>query len=48
MFEEKEPRHAVIYSAEPPSPQQEERFLRFLRSKYGPDITLGWEKSDIS
>ncbi len=46
MFEEKEPRHAVIYSAEPPSPQQEERFLRFLRSKYGPDITLGWEKSD--
>ena len=46
MFEEKEPRHAVIYSAEPPTPQQEEKFLRFLRGKYGPEITLSWEKSE--
>ena len=46
MLEEKEPRHAVIYSAEPPGPEQEARFLRFLRSKYGPETTLSWEKSD--
>jgi len=26
--------------------EQEARFLRFLRSKYGPETTLSWEKSD--
>ena len=46
MFEERQPRHAIIYSAEPPGKEQEERFLRFLRGKYGPETTLSWEKSD--
>ncbi len=46
MREEAKPRYAILYSAEPPSRDQEERFLQFLRGKYGPDVTLSWEKSD--
>lgn len=45
MYEEKQPRHAILYSADPPSKEQEARFLHFLWSKYGPEITLSWEKS---
>jgi F-type H+-transporting ATPase subunit alpha len=37
---------AVLRSAVPPTQEQKERFLRFLTGKYGPDVTLDWEKSD--
>ena len=45
MCEESRPLGAILYSAEPPEKDQEERFLQFLRGKYGPGVTLNWEKS---
>lgn len=36
---------AVLLSAEPPSHEQEERFLSFLRKKYGEEVTLEWQKN---
>ena len=42
MAEEK--KRAVLYAPNPPSQEQEEQFLRFLREKYGPNVTLDWER----
>ena len=36
---------AVLYSAAPPDREQEQRFLAFLRKKYGENISLEWQKS---
>ena len=42
MAEEK--KRAVLYAPNPPSQEQEEQFLCFLREKYGPNVTLDWER----
>lgn len=44
MMKENE-KKAVLLSAEPPSREQEERFLSFLRKKYGEEVTLEWQKN---
>ena len=44
MMKENE-KKAVLLSAEPPSHEQEERFLSFLRKKYGEEVTLEWQES---
>ena len=40
---------AIIYSAVPPTEEQQKRFLTFLNEKYGEEkeITLTWKKSEI-
>ena len=40
---------AIIYSAVPPTKEQEERFLTFLNEKYGEDkeVKLIWKKSEM-
>ena len=42
MAEEK--KRAVLYAPNTPSQEQEEQFLCFLREKYGPNVTLDWER----
>lgn len=37
---------AILCSAEPPSKEQAERFLAFLKKRHGENITLEWKKSD--
>lgn len=37
---------AVLYSAEPPSKEQTERFLAFLKQRHGEGLSLEWKKSD--
>ncbi len=37
---------AILYSAAPPDDSQKERFLTFLRGKYGSDVSLVWQKDD--
>ena len=39
-------KRAVLRAPNPPSQEQEERFLAFLREKYGPNVTLDWERSN--
>ena len=39
-------KNAVLYSDTSPNEEQKKRFLSFLTEKYGPDVTLTWEKSD--
>ena len=39
-------KRAVLRAPNPPSQEQEERFLVFLREKYGPNVTLDWERSN--
>jgi len=36
--------HAALYASQPPSPEQRERFLTFLRDKYGAEVTLEWKR----
>ena len=42
----KNEREAVLYSAVPPTQEQESRFCAFLAEKYGERFSLRWEKSD--
>lgn len=46
MSNETTMKNAVLYSDTSPNEEQEKRFISFLTEKYGPDITLSWEKSD--
>lgn len=46
MSSETTMKNAVLYSDTSPNEEQEKRFISFLTEKYGPDITLSWEKSD--
>ena len=46
MSSETTMKNAVLYSDTSPNEEQEKRFISFLTEKYGPDITLCWEKSD--
>ncbi len=39
---------AVLYSNTPPTAEQEEKFVEFLKRKYGEDISLVWKNSDIA
>ena len=46
MAERSERMEARLLSSVRPTKAQEERFLAFLRKKYGPDATLSWQQSD--
>ena len=46
MAERSERMEARLLSSVRPTKAQEERFLAFLRKKYGPDATLVWQQSD--
>lgn len=39
---------AVLYSITPPSDEQHQKFIEFLKQKYNNDICLKWEKAYIS
>lgn len=39
---------AVLYSNTPPSTEQEQKFVEFLKQKYNEDIALIWKKSELS
>lgn len=45
MRKEAVERQAVLYASQPPSPEQEQRFARFLEDRYGETIPLVWQKS---
>ena len=42
----KEPLQAVLRSSVAPNQEQEQRFLEFLRNKYGEGVTLTWEETN--
>ena len=46
MAERSERMEARLLSSVRPTKAQEERFLAFLRKKYGPDAALSWQQSD--
>lgn len=46
MSEKKTGQCAVLYAAVPPSEAQLAGFRSFLAAKYGPEVTLTWEKSE--
>ena len=46
MAERSERMEARLLSSVRPTKAQEERFLAFLRKKYGPDVSLSWQQSD--
>ena len=46
MAKRSERMEARLLSSVRPTKAQEERFLAFLRKKYGPDATLVWQQSD--
>ena len=46
MAERTERMEAKLLSSVRPTKAQEERFLAFLRKKYGPDASLSWQQSD--
>lgn len=37
--------NAILYAAEPPSEEQEQKFLAFVREKYGSDVQFVWKES---
>ena len=38
---------AILYSNAEPSPKQREKFVEFLRGKYGEDYALVWEQEEV-
>ena len=46
MAERSERMEARLLSSVRPTKAQEERFLAFLKKKYGPDAALSWQRSD--
>lgn len=40
-------RTAVLYSNKPPTAEQEQGFAEFLKEKYGEDISLIWQETDL-
>ena len=38
---------AILYSNAEPSPKQREKFVEFLRGKYGEDYELVWEQEEV-